>query len=110
MAYALTLLWLLITANFALGEMVTFGGTLFVDPSSIIGRLYIGKDKNIAVKIHVGHGLSDFESNFICTDKWQEQKVIKTTRSIADYINNNKTIGPFKMLSYAGLSGCKHGQ
>jgi len=109
-SYAVVLLWFLSAANFAFAEMVTFGGTLFVDRSSIVGRLYVGKENNIAVKIHAGHGLSDFEANFICTDKWQDEKVIKTTRSIADYINENKDIDPFKMLSQAGLSGCKSGE
>ncbi len=110
MAYALILLWLLFTANLALAEIVTFGGSLFVDRSSIVGRLYIGKDNHIAVKINAGHGLSDFEANFTCADKWEEEKVIKATRSIADYINNNKDIDPFKMLSHAGLSGCRPGK
>ena len=104
------LLVLVIAANFAFAEMITFGGTLFLDRSSIVGRLYIGKDNHIAVKIYAGHGLSDFEANFICTDKWQEEKVIKSTRSIADYINTNNDIDPFKMLSHAGLSGCKPGR
>lgn len=106
-AYTLVLLWVLIAANFAFAEMITFGGTLFVDRSSIVGRLYIGKDNNIAVKIYAGHGLSEFGANFICSDKWNEEKVIKATRNIADYINNNKEINPFKMLSNAGLAGCK---
>ena len=105
-----TPLLLVIAAHFAFAEMVTFGGTLFVDRSSIIGRLYKGKDENIAVKIYAGHGLSDFESTFSCTDKWQEEKVIRATRSIADYINSKREIDPFKMLSHAGLAGCKPGQ
>lgn len=109
-SYTIALLWFLSAANFTFAEMVTFGGTLFLDRSSIVGRLYIGKDNNIAVKIRAGHGLSDFEANFICTDKWQEEKVIKATRSIADYINNNTDIDPFKMLSQAGLSGCRSGE
>ena len=108
--FTIVLLSLVIAAPFALAEMITFAGTLFVDRSSIVGRLYKGKDDNIAVKIYAGHGLSDFESNFNCTDKWQEEKVIKATRSIADYINDNKDIDPFKMLSHAGLSGCKPSQ
>ncbi len=109
-SYTIALLGFLSAANFAFAEMVTFGGTLFLDRSYIIGRLYIGKDNNIAVKIYAGHGLSDFEANFICIDKWQEEKVIKATRGIADYINGNKDIDPFKMLSQAGLSGCKSGE
>ncbi len=107
---SVVLLWPVIAASFAFAEMITFGGTLFVDRSSIVGRLYIGKDNHIAVKIYVGHGLSEFEANFICTEKWHEEKVIKSTRSIADYINGNNDIDPFKMLTHAGLSGCKPGQ
>ncbi len=105
-------LLLVIAVHFVSAEMITFGGTLFVDRSSIVGRLFMGKDNNITVRIYAGHGLSDFEAIFYCQDKWQEEKVIKVTRSIADYINNNnnKDIDPFKMLSHAGLSGCKPGQ
>jgi len=56
-----------------------------VDRSSIVGRLYIGKDNNIAIKVYAGHRLSEFGATFICSDKWNEEKVIKSTRSFADY-------------------------
>jgi len=109
-SHALVFLGCLVIPHLAFAEMITFGGTLFADRSSIIGRLYMGKENYIAVKIYAGHGLSDFEVNLICTDKWHEEKVIKATRSIADYINKNNDINPFKMLSNAGLSGCKPAQ
>jgi len=108
--YPVVIMGLVVCADFAFAEMVTFGGTLFVDRSSIVGRLYIGKDNNIAVKIYAGHGLNEFGANFICSDKWNEDKVIRATRSIADYINSNNDINPFKMLSHVGLSGCKSGE
>ena len=108
--FIVILLWLLMAADSAFAEMITFGGTLFADRSNIFGRLYLGKDHHIAVKIYIGHGLGEFEANLTCTDKWHEEKVIKATRSIADYINKNNDIDPFKMLSSAGLSGCKPGE
>ena len=108
--FTIILLWFLILSNFAFAEMVTFGGSIFLDRSAIVGRLYIAKDNNIGVKIFAGHGLSDFSANFICSDKWNDEKVSKATRSISDYINNNSDINPFKMLSNAGLSGCKLGE
>lgn len=101
-----------IIADSVLAEMVTFSGRWIVDRSNITSVLSpvretpSSKDK-IRVIIHVVPGISGWEFRFSCEDNWDFEKVKSASKSIANYINKNNDIDPFKMLSDAGLSGCK---
>ncbi len=44
---------------------------------------------------------------YLCQDKWDREKAHKAANSIANYIDKNNDIDILKMLSEAGLSGCR---
>lgn len=110
---------MLFTMNTAHAEMITFASRYFAERSGIRGYLANSGEQGgnkIQVEILIGstdiHGPmgtfpSSFKFTFTCEDKWDWEKVRKSTNSIANYINKNNDIDLLKMLSESGLSGCK---
>jgi len=109
--YAAVFLMSFAIADSALSEMVTFGGIFVIDRSHIYIKLIQIREKTsdegkIQVNIILGM-MGEAGWALRCEDKWDYEKVKKASNSIATYINKNNDIEILKMLSNAGLSGCK---
>ena len=102
------LLLLFTVADSVFADMVTLGGMWIIDRSNILCRLYTEKpDYKILVMINLGFTINSPKLTISCDDKFEQGKVEKASKSIANYINKNDDIDPLKMLSNAGLSNCK---
>lgn len=96
-------------ANPIFSDTVTFAKRYFVDRASIVGEIYSSGDNKgdkIQIRMVIG-GPFGLKIKFSCEDKWDWGKVARASKSIRKYINEKDDINPIKMLSEAGLSGCK---
>lgn len=103
---AILLVFSLTTPSF--GEIVAIDENKFADRSTLHGYLYSLDDKIVFVMYFAGSLDGGYKTAYVCSDKWDLQKVNNATNKISEYINKNKNINIKEMLKKAGLQNCKY--
>jgi len=101
--FCATLLLTFLISSPSYAEIVVVAKRYFVDRSLIYGELSRYTGDRVQVDINIGKAVMLFR----CDNKWNLDQVARASTYIRNYINQHDDIDPLKMLSNAGLLGCK---